>query len=321
MKLLYLSKSDLERLDLTMGEMIAAVEEGFRRKTMGETQMTSKAFITPRPGEAGIMSMAAYVGGMDAAAIKWLGWANGNRERGLPLHTGLVILNDPETSLPISVMDAGWVTAMRTGAASGVAMKYLAPDHAEIGAVIGCGVDGRSNLAAMHAQYPDIGQLRCYDISEHALDAFVTETRETYDLTVTPVPDPHAAVEDADIVVTAGSTGSTPFLEEEWLKPGAMATPVDLFGAWEAELAMKVDKLVTDDYEKFGSFRSNERLKDLPEPYAELGEIITGQKPGRETPEERTMSILGGIPVDDAVAAHLAYTRAVAQGIGVSLPL
>ena len=321
MNLLYLSKSDLGRLDLTMGDMIAAVEEGFRRKTMGQTQMTSKAFITPRPGEAGIMSMAAYVGGMDAAAIKWLGWANGNRERGLPLHTGLVILNDPETSLPISVMDAGWITAMRTGAASGVAMKYLGPDHAEIGAVIGCGVEGRSNLAAMHTQYPDIGQLRCYDISEDALDAFVAEAREKYGLTVTPVPDPHAAVEDADIVVTAGSTGSTPFLKEEWLKPGAMAAPVDLFGAWEADLAMKVDKLVTDDYEKFASFRANERLKALPEPYAELGEIIAGQKPGRETPEERTVSILGGIPVDDAVAAHLAYRRAVAQGIGVSLPL
>jgi len=210
---------------------------------------------------------------------------------------------------------------MRTGAASGVAMKYLGPEHAAIGAVIGCGVEGRSNLAAMHAQYPDMAQLRCYDISGEALGAFVQESREKYDFVVTPVSSPQAAVEDADVVVTAGSTGSTPFLKQQWLKPGAMAVPVDLFGAWEAELAMQVDKLVTDDYEKFESFRSNERLKDIPEPYAELGEIAAGQKPGRETPEERTMSILGGIPVDDAVAAHLAYTCAVAQGIGVSLPL
>ncbi len=317
----YLSRADLESLKITMAEVMEVVEEGFRRKAMGETQMTSKAFITPRGGEAGMMSMAAYVGGMDAAAIKWLGWATGNRQRGLPLHTGLVILNDPDTSLPMSVMDAGWVTAMRTGAASGVAMKYLGPSQAAIGAVIGCGVEGRSNLSAMHTCYPELAELRCYDIFDAALEAFVEESRRQYDFTVTPVGSPQAAVEEADVVVTAGSTGATPFLKQEWLKAGAMAVPVDLFGAWEVELAMQVDKLVTDDYEKFDSFRSSERLKDLPQPYAELGEIVAGDKPGRETPQERTMSILGGIPVDDAVAAHLAYTRAVEQGVGVTLPL
>ena len=321
MQLRYLSRADIDALDISMADVMDAVEEGFRRKTMGQTQMTAKAFVTPRPNEAGLMSMAAYVGGVEAVAIKWLGWCTAKREPRLPLHTGLVILNDPDTVLPICIMDAAWVTAMRTAAACGVAMRHLGPAQATTGAVIGCGVEGRSNLQAMLACYPDMSELCCYDISAEAAENFAREAAEQYGLNVTPTPDARSAVVDADVVVTATSTGATPFLRADWLKQGAIATPVDLWGAWEADLAAKVDKLVTDDYAKYDSFRSSERLKDIPQPYAELGEVVTGAKPGRETSDERVLTMMGGLPVQDAVTAHLAYQRAEAMDVGVCLPL
>jgi ornithine cyclodeaminase len=121
-------------------------------------------------------------------------------------------------------------------------------------------------------------------------------------------------------VVTATSTGATPFLKAEWLKPGAIATPVDLWGAWEPDLASQVDKLVVDDYGKYEAFRSGERLKDIPVPYAELGDIIVGMRPGRERQEERALTMMGGLPIQDVAAAHLAYQRATAAGVGVCLP-
>ncbi len=306
-----------------MAEVIEVVEEGFRRKGMGQTQMPAKTAVKPRGGETFLHAMPAYIAGLDIAAIKWVGGNDNNRARGLPSISGLIILNDPETMFPVCIMDASWVTAMRTGAANAVAMKYLGPQRAATVAIIGCGVQGRSNLLAMHTHYPGIAQLRCYDASQAALDAFVEEARQTYDFEIVPVAGPQAAVVGADVVVTAGASPKepTPYLKEEWLQPGAMAAPVDYMGAWEGELAAKVDKLITDDHAQMDYYRSKGYFRDVPKPYADLGEIVAGDKPGRESPEERTMSILMGIAVDDAVTAQLIYDRAVAQNTGMTLPL
>jgi len=323
LNLRYLSRSDVESLSVSMAEVIEVVEEGFRRNGMGETQMPPKIAIKPRGGETFLHAMPAYVGQLDIAAIKWVGGNDDNRKRGLPSISGLIILNDPETMFPVCIMDASWVTAMRTGAANAVAMKYLGPERVETVAIIGCGVQGRSNLLAMHTRYPEIAQLRCYDISQAALNAFVEEAREKYDFDVAPVAGLQAAVEGADVIVTAGPSPKepTPYLKEEWLKPGAMAAPVDYMGAWEGKLAAKVDKLITDDHGQMDYYRSKGYFKDVPKPYADLGEIVAGKKPGREGPQERTMSILMGIAVDDAVTAQLVHDRAVAQDAGMTLPL
>lgn len=320
MQLRYLSRNDMAALQISMAEVMAAVEEGFRRKALGQTQMTAKAFVSPRPGEASLMSLSAYIEGVDAVGIKWLGSRSVNRQAGQPLHTGLIILNDPETILPVCIMDAAWVTAMRTAGANGVAMKYLGPARATTGAVVGCGVEGRSHLQAMLTCYPELEEVRCYDMVAEAAQGFAREAQAQYGVTVTPTTDARSAVVDAEVVVTATSTGATPFLKAAWLKEGAIATPVDLWGAWEADLAAEVDKLVVDDYGKYDAFRSSERLKDIPPPHAELGEIILGTRPGRERPEERVLTMMGGLPVQDVVTAHLVHQRAVAQGAGVCLP-
>ncbi len=319
--ILYLSRADVEATQVSMAEVIAAVEEGFRRKGMGETQMPPKTAVKSRPGEAFLHAMPAYVGGLDIAGLKWVGGNDANRERGLPNITGLIILNDPQTMFPLAVMDASWITMMRTGAANAVAMKYLGPEIVEEVAVIGLGVQGRSNLLAMRTLYPDIREVRIYDVSPEAVDRYVADVSSMWGFAVKPVGGYEEAVAGADIVVTAGPNPKAPepYLKEAWLKPGAMAAPVDYMGAWEVEMAQKADKLITDDIPQMDYYRSNGYFKGVPQPYADLGEIVAGTKPGRQCADERTMSIMQGIAVDDAVTAKIVYDRAVAQGIGVAL--
>ena len=135
MELRYLSRADVESLALSMADVIAAVEEGFRRKGMGETQMPPKIAIHSRPGEAFLHAMPAYIGGLDIAAIKWVGGNEENLKRGLPNITGLIVLNDRDDGPTCS--HGFLITAMRTGAANAVAMSIWAPIMHTV-AVVGC---------------------------------------------------------------------------------------------------------------------------------------------------------------------------------------
>lgn len=324
MNLLYLSRSDVESLAIPMSEIIAAVETGFRLKGMGETQMPPKTAIHPRGAPTFLHAMPAYVGGeIDVATVKWVGGADDNYKLGLPTISGLIVLNDPDTMFPLCIMDCIWVTAMRTGAANAVAMKYLGPEHAADVAVLGCGVQGRSNLLAMATHYPHIDRCRAWDPNEENLKRYVHEMSEKVDFTVQAVAGPEAAVRDADVVVTAGPSprDPDPYIPLQWLKPGAMAAPVDYNGAWMEDALGGVDKLATDDHAQMDYYRQKGYFENTPLPYADLGEIVAGHKPGREREDERTMAICLGVAIDDCVTASLIYKLARERSAGTELEL
>lgn len=321
--LLYLSRADVESLQITLPEIFAAVEEGFRLKGLGQTEMPPKTSLHPSGPTTFLNAMPAYVGGaFRVASLKWVGGADDNVKKGLPTITGLLIYNDPETMLPLAVMDCTWLTMMRTAAANAVAMKYLGPSHPEIVSIIGCGVQGRSNLVAMQWLYPSIREVRAYDINPQALKRYVEEMSLQTGLSIIPVNSPEQAVRGADIIVTAGfmPPNPTPYIEDEWLKPGAMAAPVDYNVAWKSEVCQKVDKLVTDDVAQMNYYRDKGYFQGVPEAW-DLGDVVAGKKPGREREEERTMSMLMGIGIDDAVTAKLIYDVARQKGVGKELPL
>lgn len=321
--MLYLTQADIISLNLSMKQVIAAVEEGFRRKGLGQTQMPPKIAIHPRGGKTFLHAMPAFVEELDIACVKWVGGADDNHERGLPTISGLLILNDPDTMFPIALMDCLWITAMRTGAANAVAMKYLGPTDARDVSVIGCGAQGRSNLLAMAALYPNLQRVRAYDVNPEALDAYVADMAAQTGLPVEAVACPRDAVLDADVIVTAGPSPRVPepFIENEWLKAGAMAAPVDYNGSWCTEVYETVDRLITDDHAQMHYYRAKHYFENVPLPYADLGEIVAGRKPGRQSETERTMSICLGIAVNDAVTAKLVYDTARERGVGLELPL
>ena len=322
MSLLYLSRADVESLQIPMTAVIAAVEEGFRRKGLGQTQMPPKTPIYPRPDGVFLHAMPAYVAGLDAASVKWVGGSEYNWKYGLPNITGLLILNDPETMLPLAVMDCTWITAMRTGAANAVAMKYLGPRCPVEAGLIGCGVQGRSNALAMKALHPGLECLRVYDVKPEAAAAFAAEMGALLALRVEVVASAKEAVVGADLVVTAAYMPHdfVPYIEDDWLKPGAMAAPVDYNVAWTTELCQRMDKLVTDDVAQMDFYRPRGYFQGLPTPW-ELGDVVAGKKPGRERDDERTMAMCLGIGIDDAVTAQLVYRTAREQSVGVELPL
>ena len=305
-----------------MGEIIEIVERVFREKGRGEVEMPPKPGIHPAP-DAFIHAMPAYVPALGAAALKWVSGYPQNPDRGLPYITGLLILNDPETGMPLAVMDATWITAMRTAAASAVAAKYLANPDPKTIAIIGCGVQGRSHAKAMAAAFPSIATVRAYDISANNLDGYIGEMSKKFaSISFEKCASPRQTVGDADIIVTAGPIKKTPEpgIEAGWIKSGAFASPVDFDTYWHREALLEFDKILTDDVPQFQFYQQNGYFGVFPELYADLADIISGTRPGRESSDERTMSMHLGLAIEDAAVARRLYDMAVDSGMGHWLP-
>ena len=153
-KILYLSRKEVAETGLTMAEVIEAVEQAFREKGEGKVEMPPKPGVHSRP-DSFIHAMPAYIAATGALGIKWVAGYPENSKRGLPYISGLVVLNDPDTGLPQAVMDCVWITAMRTGAATTVAARYLAREDSKYLGVLGAGVQGFSNLEALKVLFPE----------------------------------------------------------------------------------------------------------------------------------------------------------------------
>jgi ornithine cyclodeaminase/alanine dehydrogenase len=321
-QLLYLSQSDVVATGLTMAEIIELLETAFREKGRGRVEMPPKPGIHPGEGDNFIHAMPAYIPAMNSAGIKWVSGFPENYKRDLPYITGLLILNDPETGVPIAVMDCVWITAMRTAAASAVAARRLArPDSSVLG-ILGCGVQGRTNTEALNVLFP-LERVMAYDVKPQAVQDFAEEISSRFGLEVVPVESPREAVTGCDMVVTAGPILKVPHatIQAGWLDAGAFASLVDFDSYWHPDALQEADRFCTDDVPQLEHYRSVGYFQGIPPIYADLGQLVTGEKPGRETPTERTMACNLGLAMDDMAVAPTIYRRAVEQEIGTWLPL
>lgn len=320
-KILYLSKADVAATGVTMKEIIDALEIAFREHAEGRVEMPPKPGIHPRP-DAFIHAMPAYIPALKSAGIKWVGGFPENSKRGLPYITGLIILNDDETGIPLAVMDCTWITGMRTGAATAIAAKYLArPESSSVG-ILGCGVQGRTNLEALTVLFP-IKRVVAYDVLPDAVERYAREMRERFGVEVTIAKQPREAVDGMDIVVTAGPILKQPHatIKAGWLNEGAFASLVDFDSYWDGAAMREASKFCTDDIPQLEYYRSIGYFQNIPPVYASVGELVAGKKRGRENARERTMTANLGLAMDDMATAPLVYKRAVERGIGVWLPL
>jgi ornithine cyclodeaminase/alanine dehydrogenase-like protein (mu-crystallin family) len=320
-ELLYLSTEDVERIGLPIADVIDAVEAAFAEKGKGGAEMPPKPGIHPMP-DAFIHAMPAYLKSMKVAGMKWVSGFPSNRKRGLPYITGLMILNDPETGLPTCVMDASWVTAKRTAAATAVAAKHLASSDSSAFGILGCGVQGRTNLEANDAMF-DLERVLAYDVDKEVAAKYASDVKMTYGLDVKIAAGPKEVVEGSDIVVTAGPIlrHPTPTIEPGWLREGCFACPLDFDSYWRPEAMHEMDKFCTDDIGQLEYYRTVGYFSDVPDVYADLADIVTGRKPGRESAEERTMSMNLGVAVEDMATAARIVDAAKRKGIGTWLPL
>jgi ornithine cyclodeaminase/alanine dehydrogenase-like protein (mu-crystallin family) len=320
-ELLYLSRADVEAIGVTMREIIDALVIAFREHGTGHVEMPPKPGVHSRP-DAFIHAMPAYIPALRAIGMKWVSGYPANQARGLPYITGLIILNDDDTGLPLAVMDCTWITAMRTGAATALAARYLARLEADTVGILGCGVQGRANLEALSVLFP-LQRVLAYDVAPEAAERFADEVRERYGISVTVVKQPRQAVEEGDMVVTAGPILRKPHatIQPDWLQEGAFASLVDFDSYWSGGALQQADKFCTDDIPQLEHYRHIGYFQEIPPIYASLGELVTGVKPGRQNSHERTMACNLGLALDDVATAPIVYRRALERNIGTWLPL
>lgn len=321
-ELLYLSRHDVERLNISVREVIRIVEQAFCHKAEGKVEVPPKPGIHPQT-DAFIHAMPAYLPKMKVAGVKWVSGFPENPKRGLPYVSGLLVLNDPETGFPVCVMDCTWLTAKRTGAATSVAAKYLALEDSKVLGILGCGTQGRSNFEALIETCKHLEEVKAYDISRDNLQKYVMEMTHKHGLMVVPVDSPKKAVEGCDIVVTSGPIlkHPQPVIERSWFKDGGFACPLDFDSYWKPEAMHSVDKFCTDDREQLAYYKAQGYFSNIPEVYADLSEIVSGKKQGRKSVEERIMSMNLGLAIEDMATAALIYEKAKKRGIGTCLPL
>lgn len=320
-QLLYLSRADVETVALDMATIIRLLEDAFREKGHARVEMPPKPGIHTQP-DAFIHAMPAFIPAMHAAGIKWVSGYPANQALGLPYISGLLILNDDQTGIPYAVMDCTWITAYRTGAASALSARYLARPESQVAGILACGVQGRTNLEALKELFP-IRRVYAYDIVPQVQMRFAEEMADQLGVEIIPVNEPRKAVIESDLVVTSGPIlkHPTPTIDRDWLQPGAFASAVDFDSYWTPAAVAQMDRVSTDDHAQFQYYRSVGYFSHTPDPYADLGELVTGAKPGRQNPGERTLAINLGLALDDMAVAPEIYRRARQLDLGVMLPL
>jgi ornithine cyclodeaminase/alanine dehydrogenase len=283
--------------------------------------------MPPKPGihtqpDAFIHAMPAFIPALRSAGIKWVGGYPANSARNLPYISGLVILNDVDTGIPYAVMDCTWITAYRTGAATAVSARHLARPDSKVAGILACGVQGRVNLEALALVLP-LERAYAYDVRREVQDRYVSEMSEKLELEIMGVDHPKQAVVNSDVVVTSGPIlkHPNPTIEAGWLAPGAFASAVDFDSYWSAAALAEFDKIATDDHAQFGYYREVGYFQQTPVPYADLGELVTGHKPGRSNANERTLAINLGLALEDMAVAPEVFARACELGLGTWLPL
>ena len=320
-KILYLSRADVEAVDLPMKQIIELLEKAFLEKGNGRVEMPPKPGIHTMP-DAFIHAMPAYIPSMRSAGIKWVSGYPENFRRGLPYITGLMILNDVETGIPYAILDCAWITAMRTGAASALSAKYLARPESETVGILACGVQGRTNLEALACLFP-VKRVYAYDVLPEVQEKFIADMKARFGFDIVGVKEPKQAVIDSDLVVTSGPIlkHPTPTIEKAWLRPGAYGSAVDFDSYWTGEALAQMDRISTDDHAQFQYYKSVGYFQQTPTPYADLGELVADIRPGRQDEKERTLAINLGLAMDDMAVAPTIYQCAKEMGLGIELPL
>jgi len=272
--------------------------------------------------------MPAYLGGkVDKAGIKWIGSSPLNpKTHQLPRASGILILNDPETKLPLAIMDAAIISAMRTGAAGGVGMKYLARKESRVMGIIGAGVQARTQSMAARVVFPGLEQILIFDIVPERSDAWCREMGAKLHLPCRPAKSAEEALRESCFFVTV-TTAHEPIVKAAWVKPGQ--TYIHMAG-YEDEVAVvkRADKIVVDSWVEVHHrgiqtvvMAVEQGVISERDIYAEIGEIILGQKKGRERDDEFIYYNTVGMGIEDIAFGAYVFEEAKRKGIGTRLTL
>ncbi len=324
---LWLPGRDVENL-LDMPAAIEAVADAYRLIHLGEVELPVRANVPVAPYEGSLMSMPAYLGGeMDALGAKLISFYGTNPSvRGLPAVQGNVMLFDGRNGALLALMDAGFLTAMRTGASGGVAARYLAREDARTLTIFGSGAAAPYQVEAAVCER-EIEQIFVLSRTPAHAEAMAATLAGDLEIEASATDDVEMAVGAADILVTATSAHE-PLFEGGLLRPGVHITGIGSHLPYASEVdaeTLQRATVVVDQMDAClaeagdlirpieGGLYSAERI------HAEMGAIIAGDRPGRGSEEEITFFKSVGLAAQDVAVAKVVYERAVEQGAGIRL--
>jgi alanine dehydrogenase len=323
----FLSKSDIARA-LPMAEAIQCMKDAFAQVSLGQAVMPPRQHLAIPEHQANVLFMPSYLPQGGHLGLKLITLCDGNPGRGLPRIQALVLLFDAATGRPRAVLDGAVLTAIRTGAASGAATDVLARADARIVAVLGSGVQARTQLEAVRAVRA-IQEVRVFDLNQASARAFADDMQAVTGLPIQVASSAGQAVNGAD-VVCAATTSRTPVFADADLSPGVHINAIGSYqpAVQEVPAETVIRAKVVVDHRESALAETGDLLipigRGLFSPdriHAELGEIVVGRRPGRQSAQEITLFKSVGLAVQDAAAAAYAVEAAERLGLGAVVQL
>jgi alanine dehydrogenase len=310
-----LTKNQIEKI-FTMRDYVLAIEEAFRLYGQGKVQMPPKVYLSFPKGD--LRCMPVYIPSMNIAGVKNVNVHPINV--GLPTVMATITLFDPDTGFPIAIMDGTSITKMRTGAAGGVAAKYLSREDSRTAAFIGSGVQAKTQLEALLVVRPDIVKIKAFDVDAQKLKNFVQHARTHYSTDSEGAASVEEAVKDADIVITTTPVRN-PILKAEFLRPGAHVNAIgaDAPGKQELEIELlKRARIVVDNWQQAShageiNVAVSKKMIGNEDIYGDIGEIVSGSKIGRDSSDLITVFDSTGLAIQDIYAACRIYRTLISN--------
>jgi alanine dehydrogenase len=329
LELTYLSGADIDRLGLTGADILAAVSGVLGAQGRGETVIEPRVHLFPGGNAEGHFNvLRGAIPRAGVAGVKVVGDYVANDRRGLPSELALLTLYDAETGAPTAILDATAITAMRTGAVTAVGARHLARPGSRVLAHIGSRGTAEWNVRLLCQVLPELREIRIHSRTEANRTALAATLAAELGLPVHAVAGWEECVRGADVVVEATRLSRPePLLRTEWIAPGALVVPYGTMSAVELDLTDIMDKIVVDDWGQagagpLGALRAHVDSGRLSAAnlHAELGQIVCGDRPGRESDDERILLWHRGLSLTDIALGQAMLERAGALGIGTRLP-
>jgi ornithine cyclodeaminase len=323
----YMNRLDIEALAITDAEILAAIEGSLATQGRGEAVIEPRMHLEPKAANGHFNVLRGALGGeIDAAGVKVVGDFVENYKIGLPSELAVLTLFDRFNGSPKAILDASGITDMRTGAVTAIGAKYLARKGSKVLGHIGARGTAYWNVRLLDHLF-DFDEIRVHSRRPESRDGFAAKLSADLGKRVIATPDWRSCVEGADIVVEASRLDQPePMLKTQWIKKGAFVVPYGTMSAVEFSLTDIMSKLVVDDWGqckggKFGSLRAHVEAGKLSEAtlHAEMGQIVAGLKPGRESEDETILFWHRGLSLSDIALGHAMLEKGKRLGIGQRL--
>lgn len=323
----FLSGPDVDALGVTPAEVVDAVEGVVAAHGRGETVFEPRTHLVPDNGGRGHFNVlrghVSTLGDHGVSGVKVVGDFVPNYEQGLPSELALLTLYDPHTGVPRAIVDATWITEVRTGAMTAVGARHLARPDAKVLGHAGARGTAWSNVVLLDALL-DLDEVRVTSRRPESREAFAERLREVVRAEVVVTDSVEAAFDGADVCVEATRLSEpAPLVHRDLLAPGSLLVPYGTVSALAPDLLDVVDKVVVDDWResrsgRFGALRHHVDTGALSERtlHAELGDVVTGRRPGRESDTERILFWHRGLSILDVAVGQLLLERAEAAEVG-----